>query len=533
MRQRQGFILIATLLIGMVILLLVLGAAVSGVIDRTVTSNQQRASTAYYIAKAGLANYKTNVFWNLVDYYKTYQSGWCEPPIAGGIKDKAGNVILPLSTWSGSHAFGGGSYRVRLELSDTNMVLTSEGTYGDGKSTVQLVSTAGAGPSTAWDNAIFAAGSSPSANAINGNVAIYGSVHIVNGALAIDNSGFYLTGTAGVYNDYYGSSTAGSDIEASVAPIVGANYAANADLCSRLKVASGSVFLNGNSGLGATGHPIYSVNLGNGTVYNAKPGQTKNEITDWHTSSGLVTLKYPKSAGINSGYEGYNLGFPPLPSGFPGDRGFTVDPSTANCSWLKQTTKKNGSEFVLPPASPSTNYVGCKVTNADGSVDGISWVNGHLEVSGTVNFASDQFLVNGNVQYKGKGVIRVGTSSTDTSAAITMDGGTLTPVDTGGYPNTDFLSFVTSGDVNVTNLHNGDVTAFSAYAGGNFYVDKQATIVGSVVAKTFDMGTNVPAIAYQTGIRNVAESLCLPGTPCASGDNSNPGIMSDISIERR
>lgn len=530
MREHQGFALVATLLIGMVILLLVLGAAVTGIIDRTVTSNQHRANAAYYIAKAGLAEYKTNIYWNLVDYYNKYQTGWCQPPIAGGIKDKSGTVILPLSTWSPKQSFGGGSYRVRVDLSDGYMVVTSEGYYGDGKSTLQLVATAGGGPATAWDNAIFAEGQSATANAINGNVSIYGSVHIVNGALQVDNSGFSTSGTAGVYNDYFGTGTANSDIQSTLVPIVGSSYAYNADLCARLKVASGSVFLQGSSALGYTGHPLYSVNLGNGNVYNSQPNQPKNEITDWHTSGGLVTLQYPTSAGINSGYQGYNLGFPTLATNFPADVGYNANSSSnSNCAWLQQ----NGT-YTLPPADPASSHSGC----TDGKGNSISWVTdsssagGHLVIRGTIDLDAEQLVINGNVSYSGQGAIRVGTASNDASAAITMDGGALTPADPGGYPNTDFLSFVTPGNISVTNLH-GEATAFSAYAGQTFTVDKQAIVVGSIVAKSFDMGTNVPKIAYQTGIRNVANSLCLPGTPCASNNSSNPGIMSNISIERR
>ena len=85
----------------------------------------------------------------------------------------------------------------------------------------------------------------------------------------------------------------------------------------------------------------------------------------------------------------------------------------------------------------------------------------------------------------------------------------------------------------MTNLQRGDVTAFPTHAGGTFCVDKQATLVASVLASTFDVGKNVPAIAYQTGIRKGEDGSCLPGTPCASGNNSDPGVMSDISIERR
>jgi hypothetical protein len=134
------------------------------------------------VAQAGLHQYKTLVFKNLVDYYEQYGEGWCASPIADGIKDENGQVILPPGGTTEPQPFGSGAYQVNLQLSDTFVILTSIGTVGNAQTTLQLVATAGGGPAGVWDNAIFAAGEDPNSRAVNGNVAVYGPIHIVRGA---------------------------------------------------------------------------------------------------------------------------------------------------------------------------------------------------------------------------------------------------------------------------------------------------------------------------------------------------------------
>lgn len=530
MKRRDGFALIVALLIGMVTLLLVLGAAVTGLIDRGVSSNQQRAETSYYIAKAGLDRYKTIMFHNLVDYYNAQKTGWCQSPLLGGIKDGNGNVILAPSTWSGRKDYGQGWYQVRYEVLDNDLVLTSVGHYGDGQSTIQLVASAGGGPTTAWYNAIFANGQA--GGAINGNVSVYGSVHIVSGDLQLPTD-FSTSGSAGVYNTYVGNNGQNnSDISAYAADVTGSS---SADLCARLKIAKGNVFLQGSSALGASGEPIYSVNLGNGNIYNESPTSNPNpskQITS--VSDSHLYLQYPTTGSPNSGYKGYSLDFPTLSDSFgQGSNnvapvGYVVDPNTnGSCSWLEQ----NGT-FTLPPTNPNTDYTGCG--NAKGT---ISWIadgssaGGHLKISGTVDFPAN-LDVNADIKYAGRGTVQVGADKSDTGATVTMTG-SLRPLDSGGFPDTDMLAFVTPGTLDVS-LQPSNYTAFAAYAGTSFTADKQSTIFGSIVANEFDLGNQVPKIAYVPELRLAAENLCLPGTFCDQGKTQpNPGVMSNISIERR
>ena len=561
MRSDRGFALVAVLMISVVLVLLALGAAVTGSIDRAISGNQLRGNAAYYAADAGMAHLKTTLFRNLVDYYRTHPSGWCAPPVEGGID--FGSFILQPGIPSPLIAFGtgGGGYRLWFDLVGSNLILTSVGQVGSGRATIRMVASAGGGPSTAWDNAIFAKGQSPDAQAINGNVSVYGSVHIVNGEMTIDemDPAYTTTGDAGVFNDYVGAGTGDSYILDKLSSITPTTESSGEpiDLCARVKVAKGSVYLqSGSSVIGAYGHPVYTVNLGAGFVYRGKPGTgAVAQISDWHDSNGLVTLKYPETAGINSGYGAYNdVVFPELADSFPDDGGFTARKST--CGWLFGENA-DGTVFAqLPPPDASTPHTCGDGTNAvEWVTDTANAAGGHLVLRGTVNIPDNDLeihettttLTNGTtwtdgVHYSGMGVLRVGASDSDTGATVKMTG-SLKPLHWAGFPGSyaadgtfvpgDALAVITPGTLTVDLPAADQVTAFLGYAGSTFAASKQVVLVGAIVAGAFDLGKNVPKIAYAKGVGDAAEVLGLPGTFAASGVTApNQGVLSDISIER-
>lgn len=536
MRGGHGFALVTVLMVSVVLLLIVLGAAISGSIDRSISGNQLRSNAAYYAADAGLADLRTAVYRKLVSAYQENPNGWCTTPLEDGID--FGSFTLSPDVPSPWIALGtsGSTYRFAYHLSDTELVLTSVGAVGTGRATVRMVASA-APPTTAWNNAIFAEGQSPDAQAINGNVSVYGSMHIVNGDLSIDDSAYSVSGTAGMYNGYFGSGDANTDLEGD-AQLLQVVPTTSVDLCARLKVASGSVYLASQSSVvGASGHPIYSINLGLGNVYDGKYGTGNPKlITDWH-GSGLVYLKYPTSSGINSGYGDYaEVPFPKLADDYPKDRGFLASRGTVDangdeiCAWLFGGA--DGSAW-LPPAASGTSPV---CGDADNYVQ---WVadggSGYLRIAGTVNLGATDLLFQGaDVAYAGEGALRVGTDGSR-DHSITMDGSALRPYTRANFanpdsPTPDALALVTPGDISVSLHANDQVTAFLGYAGGTFTASGQATLVGSIVAGTFDLGNQVPRILYSPGVHDAAESLCLPGTLCAG--SGNQGALSRISIQR-
>lgn len=518
MKRNDGFVLVVSLVIVVAVGVVVLGTAFTTLIDRQISSNQQGANASYYVAQAGLSHFKTLIFKNLVDYYSAEGQGWCASPVAPGITDGAGNIILANGDTTDPIAFGPGAYQVTFQVRDTYMILTSVGRVGNSQTALQLVATAGGGPAGSWDNAILAAGATPGSKAINGNVSVYGSVHIVRGDLTVENVGLGFGGTAGIYNTYAAEGTGSNDARNVMERLTGDR---DIDLCARLKVKSGSVYLeSGSAALGSNmpNGALHSLHLGNGRVYNGKPQSNPKELTD-HNGTSLVYLRNP-AVGMNSGYDGYDIDLPVLNENYPNDvPALTV--TAADCPWLV-----SGGVVRLPPSSIGT----CE--NAHGS---ISWDGSVLTISGNINTGALDVHVTSNLEYRGKGRIRVGTSREDSTALFKVDKSTIEP-ENGGYPAVNALAIESSGNVEFSASGGGGFSPVTAmiYAANNAKFDKQVLIAGAIIADTFDMGQNVPKIAYHPDVRNVAEELCLVGTFCHDGEvPPNPGILSDISIERR
>lgn len=525
--RESGIAMIVVLGIVLVVGLMVLAASVTGLIDRGISANQFRSNAAYYVAQRGIDVYKTAVFRNLVDFYGDTNAGWCESPIDGGITDGNGIVILPPNTWTNWVSAGEGEYRVRYDPADLYFVLTSEGRVGDAQSTVQLIAGAGGGPGSAWDNAILARGATPGSRAINGNVAIYGSLHIVRGD--IDGT-FTISGTAGVFNDYYGGGNE-TNILGDVDEIVNTDV----DLCARVKIAEGNVYLeSGAVLLGEQNHPIYSVHLGDGVVCREKDQfdgdcKTRNVITDHHDSN-FVHLRYPEGSGINSAYGPYDVDLPVLKQEAL-DRAFKTDNAgipVSGCEWLY-----SGGVVLLPPTDPTATSDTCG--DADNFVRWVGGSPGYLEISGDVNIPLGDVQVTGTLLYEGVGTLYVGETLDDADASISFgNGASMRPYTSLSYPLDNVMAVVSTGDVTYGSTAANDPTAALIYAKGTFKSEKQVIIVGAVIAEDFDLGNNVPRIAYHPDVRFAAEMLCLPGTACAGdGVPQNPGILADIAIERR
>ena len=536
MKRNDGIVLVVTLLVMVVVMILVGGTMFTSMIDSTVARNQRGANAAYYVAQAGLHQYKTLIFRNLVDYYADEGKGWCESPVSGGIRWDRNGTDVHLPGASRTFDFGGGSYTVTYNVSDTYLILTSVGQVGSSRATVQLVATTGAGPSGTWDNAIFASGTAPGSRAINGNVSVYGAVHIVEGFVQIEED-LLVSGTAGVYNNYVGDNGQNnSDITSKVAAVTGRSRAeaGNLDLCARLKVARGDVYLESSSSrVGTTNHPVYSAHLGRGKVYHGRPNN-RVEVMNHHDSD-RINLKYPADEGVNSSYQGHELDLPVLDASYPNEiPGVLNVAANLNCAWLVQTIRENGQDIVtvaLPPADPSQSR-SCQSDDGSSKIEWIAGSPGYFKIHGNVNTGALPLRLNGPIQYEGKGAFRAGTGPNDTTARIRVTG-SATPR-SGGYPATNGLALISSGNVRLKATASDQTMALVAFASGTIAAEQQPVVVGSLVGQFFDLGNQVPKIAYHPGVRDLAEDLCLPGSFCAEGTvRPNPGLLSDISIERR
>ena len=549
--SRRGIALILTLSIVLVVGLLVLGSSVMGVIDRSASANQYRSNAAYYLALTGIDAMKTVIFNNLVETFQSDGALWCASPVEDGIWDGDGNLVFARGEWYSGVGEDGGTYRVSYGVFGSILVVESVGEFGNATSRVRLVASSGAGPASAWDNAITAQGR-PTEKAIAGNVSVYGSVHIVRGDIeeVIDGS-LDAGGTAGIYSDYFGNGVANSDIRARITDLVDTEV----DLCARVKIARGNIYAAGNVELGIDGSPesrqLYSLHLGDGVVCNrnrqsCNPNNPNHVVTD-HNDSNRIWLRNPES-GMSLDYEPFDLSLPRLNArAFDADEVFMVrqpvdeDDPLATCSWLY-----DGDEVRLPPSDPSADSDLC----GDGG-NTIQWLaadGGHLSISGRVNITDADLVIHAPVNYAGSGAILVGDGQVETD--LDEDGDEIVTVNLepgnifvgASIRPLGFQTYLQDGGNEMALLATRDITFDVAandppsgvllYAGRDFISQKQGIIVGAVVAERFDM-KQVPKIAYHPDVRFAAERLWLPGTASAEGGiPQNAGILANIAIER-
>jgi type II secretory pathway pseudopilin PulG len=608
MKREVGFVLIATLLIMVVVAILVFGTMFTTLVDRQVSANQQGATTAYYVAQSGLQQAKTRVFRGLVDHFENADPTPCEESLEEGNQQAwqefLDEVLGDRGEWidfpNGENPVG--QFRIATPdppIRDGHLVLIANGRVGNARATVQLIASAGAGLSGAWDNAITAAGRNPNTRSINGNVAVYGSVQIVRGDVEIELvEDLSLQGTAGVYNNYRGKDgTANTGIEAEMARVTGALIGTPEylpDLCARIKIERGHLIFDDNAArAGTSSIPIYSVHLGEGYGVCRRTGRTCNWITNHHTSN-LVNLKFPEEGGIVSPYDGYQIDLPKLHTaypeeGYPAETSFGGAPLKAwdyltnntndpgECEWLL-----SGGTVRLPPEDLSdipsqfhyrnntlgVTYVTCfngiedyfyeDKASVQDDISQIVWSNQTAHVTWVFPDVGDSYLrVHGwvntgdypirleDVRYEGRGVLRAGRcnggsgsecTSPDSNALIEAYG-EISPRN-GGYPANHSLGLISSGDIEFENSP-GEVAAVLAFAAGEIVMKKQTLVAGAIVATAFDMGQQVPKIAYHPGVGQAAEAMCMPGSNCMinaidpEGDGRVGRVFGAISYERR
>lgn len=536
-RATHGFVLVTTLFIALALALLIAGFGVTTILERMVSANQRTANAAFHLAEAGLQQYRLVLFKNLVAEDGGSLAGWCEPGGLTALVDENGNTILNPGDTTDWIALGDGRYRVTYDVTDQSVVFTSVAEAGGAQATAQLVAAVGAGPSRAWDNALFASGEAATAKAINGNASIHGGVHIIDAGGDV----YALTGNAGIFNYYPNDAqliTAMTDI---LPPAFGGLR--SIDLCTRVKIARGNLHITGNAQLGDTNEPIRSLHMHpDNALYDARPhnrtGQpTSDPITS--TPHRNIHIDYPSDGTVYSPYASFELDMPQLPSDYPNE-GNAFDVFTSNgtpapgCEWLF-----NGAALNLPP-NRSTN------ASCGTSPNTIEWITNdgpaYLRVNGYLNFNNATLNVahRALVRYEGDATFRFGTNPTTPAPTMTFQGvlaprGSSAAGATGTFPNHNALAIITTGDITF-DITAANKTPFAAliYSTGNVIAQKQFDLVGSIVADTFDLGNNVPTLMHHPDLPAAAERLCLPGTFCATGTAGiNLGRISDISIQRR
>lgn len=548
LKRQDGFLLVTVLFVMVVVTILALGTSFTSIIDRQVANRQRVGTEAFYLANAGMERLKTALFLTLSDQFGdgTDACGFPEFDV-----DLGGGLILLPGITSAPIPFTpitNGWYEVRFERSGAYYVLTSTGFLAatvdadqrSAQSTIQLVAAVGEGPSGVWDNAIFARILSSGSGALTGTIAAYGSVHIVNGDVELDSSeSLTASGTSGIFNNYNGRGNQ-TNATAAATSALGSDRSLPFDLCSRLKVAQGNIRVQSNAtGIGAEGdlydvddgtwvgpsgpqiNSIEGVYLGTGDVVD----QSGNPLTP--TSQRTIYTR----AGV-AGYEGFDLPFPDLPDGFPGDNE-VLDAS--NCSLIVEVGGRP--TLRLPPVAAAS--VTCGVEGSS-----ITWNEDskELELDGDVAIPDADLLIararTGNqridaLKYRGIGQILVGTKSGSTRTGNVDINAQILPANPDTNYIDDGMAIVTAGDIEISGI-TGNMPPLSTllYAEGLVDIRQQVAIVGAVVGRTVNV-QQVPRVLYTPEIGNIAEELCLPGSVCATGEFGNRGPWSEVSTEVR
>jgi len=321
---------------------------------------------------------------------------------------------------------------------------------------------------TIWDNAIFG-GAGQGGNAINGNVQVRGSMHVIgNPGDVLDSNG-----TAFVMNSYinlladYGAEGA----KLPPLPTIDFNGEMVQTLDAEVRVKQGTVNLGGSATWGL------SDVTGNGY---------KETIDGFYNDA---TINYSGSAAVNAdetgGYDATDIAFPSLDDPY-------YDASTSTM-YAQHRTYLTSNSLSLPVNEISVDTPAFALS--DGSGNSASWdpVTGVLDIQGIVSVIGtlDIGKKNNDVAYDGTGTLYA-------SGDVHIHSNLLP---TGDYLNTAAatthnLGVIADNDMFIAAGGGESAVKVMAalYAEGLTEINKQSNIAGAVVAQAFDLGNQVPSV---------------------------------------
>lgn len=370
-----------------------------------------------------------------------------------------------------------------------------------------------------WQNAIFA-GNGQAGNVINGNVSIHGSVHVLGdtlGAGAVALEAIDLSGTSLIHNNYDGLS---ADLAGRIPSLPTTLYMGEVieTLSAKLRVKNGLVGMSGSSEVGQ------AQVLGN--AY--KETMDGVYVNDGWTGNDIDASGDPQSVYSDNGWDqNYDLsGAIPFPD-FADDggkpflteryleefrhNGTPVNPgptshevfigdmtleSGGDSFYWNATTMVTGDEVIagtpgvgaMPlqtDLDPNEFYIWF-----DGATNTLV-TNGRIAVDGDVYLNSGNGAGNKLFDYEGKGTILAYDSAGGSSGNMNIDASLITT----NFPGTNLLGLMAGGDMFIGGSAQLDMMG-GFYTQGEIYVDRQSTILGTIVGSSFNMGINVPDI-YQ------------------------------------
>lgn len=366
-----------------------------------------------------------------------------------------------------------------------------------------------------WNNAIFA-GNGQSGGLINGNVSIFGSVHLLGnnlyeGTHAID--ALDLSGTSLIHNNYTGCPTTLSARVPSIpTTVVGGETVST--LNANLRVKRGLVGTSGNSEIGQP-------NVAGNGIKESMDGTYVNEgWTGTSTTSdggrGDPTHVYSDNGWDNTYDLGDRVPFPVLTDPWRDpDTGAYVADSYRGGNY---THEHYFDEVLVGDASNRTDgiYTGNITIKAnqdfyynasrpaDTNVANIQSTDDYIYYNGTTKLLTinGQITINGNltftrgsgndktINYTGRAAILVhGDVTLDTDLLSVNANGTTA----NSFPVNNIIGIMASNNMVVGSLSQLSLMG-AFYAQNQIKTQKQTTVMGTFVSGYFDMGTNVPSI---------------------------------------
>jgi len=514
----SGSVSVYVLLTMVVLLTACLGVGALSIGTMTRSTNEKKSIAAFEAAQAGLE-------WTITDGYKNLDNTHGVFAVTTYNMSSTLNAIAPGCV---------ASSRIDPNADASYAWITSTATVnGVTRSVRALITSHNVG---IWNNAIFA-GTGASGKAINGNVDIRGSVHILGdgeefsdlnnngkwdaaepftdknkngvwdpGEPFTDVNGDGVWNAAEPFNDsnnngIYDPPLTQTDLNSSFGgnAYIGNNYSGMPagleamvptaprpggieSLSTEVRVKHGQIAVNG------------SASIGSNSVIDG--GTSKATIDGAYVSDGWTGNQGANSVysdnGTTNGYDLSALGIQ-----FPLISGIGADPYTDKTGnvWTTQdsylTTKS-----LLVPVSTITSTTS-SFSYADGNGNSISFTKasaGHpalLSVTGIVRIAGDlQIGAKDSLTYSGNGTLYA-------TGNLKIDGDLL-PAAGLVFPTTTRMGFIAKQNMYLASGNGSSQLSMAGafYAQGTIYSAKQNQIAGTFVANYYDMGNNVPNI-YQ------------------------------------
>ncbi len=544
MRNNKGFVLVAALMVMLVLSILGPAFMTLSLTESQIAFNDRNATRALYVAEMGVERARRDLKYD-ADFDRdgiTNQYFASPTPVAGGAPADCSGIItwqnLPpqprcydlgapiptagfqtLYTNTNVDTFGDGSaYTVQLGLKDSNkLTIRSEGT-GPEASTKEVDVRVEVRDLSVWGNAAFLGGSGTGAR-INGNVVIAGSVHILGEGLGTTGVAADFGGTAGIFNWYNGIDAA---TLAGRVPDINPST-----LDAEIRVKEGRIEMNSDSA--RVGNTIGETDLAGNPI----PLGIKLRVDGAYANYGFAGTYGDTYVYADNGTS-FRYDVPPdHPILFPS----LTDPSPDVCcttyeeyldvnSWdplpSLPPSAKSGSDLTIYKTTASFIVSG---TDANGNTHRLEWnnvtetltVEGIIRIPGSITLGGatgptkietiyyTTGLIGGTLYAKEAGADwdeNGTTGSHNTSITVNC---ALIPV--GVFPTGDRLGLIAKDRIYMTRAQKN--VAAAVYAENQVKIDKQYQVVGAVVSRYMDMGSQVPRI-YQ--MPNLVKYL-PPGMP--------------------